>query len=293
MSLKWEVIRHIATLDETSEQSLELNVVQWNKWNPKYDLRLWKDGKPTKGVTLTEDNLRDLFNAIGEELNLFEEEENYEDLEDEDFEDDDEENDDDGENDDVEDEEYIPYRNFFIHGNGECAIYGHDDQEPVTAVIQISCRNGAVEDMEVDASYCPDCNAYYISEQDYRCLTLLGRPICFCMTEEEYDKYKGRREYSDLNPESIFHILGYNTNAQDNLSDAQRQDILSFVIESGLSTKKRAVSHLDWCIRMRASDTRQRLAIEKYRRDIAFLNGYEPGKIQRFRPGILIIHGEP
>ncbi len=66
---KYEIIERIAILSEKKGWTKELNKVSWNERPAKFDLRDWhhEDGKTGKGITLTDEearNLREVLNAI-------------------------------------------------------------------------------------------------------------------------------------------------------------------------------------------------------------------------------------
>ena len=62
-----EVIRKIAVLnDSDAGYTKELNLVSWNGREPKYDLRTWSpEGIALKGLTLTEEEAKELYKALG------------------------------------------------------------------------------------------------------------------------------------------------------------------------------------------------------------------------------------
>ena len=63
-----EVIKKIALISgsETGYRK-ELNIVSWNGRGPKYDLRGWSlEGKALRGVTLTEDEAKELQKALND-----------------------------------------------------------------------------------------------------------------------------------------------------------------------------------------------------------------------------------
>lgn len=67
----YEVLEEIATISSNAKGwELKLRYMAWNGKDPKYDLRSWletEDGeKCSKGVTLTGEELEELYNAIGE-----------------------------------------------------------------------------------------------------------------------------------------------------------------------------------------------------------------------------------
>ena len=61
--LKFEVIEKLGVLSESDKGwKKELNLVKWNDFAPKYDLRDWAPGheKMGKGITLNSDELKQL-----------------------------------------------------------------------------------------------------------------------------------------------------------------------------------------------------------------------------------------
>ena len=59
------ITERIAVLSATdSGYTLELNRVSYNGYPAKLDLRKWKDGKPLKGVTLSDEEARSLSAAL-------------------------------------------------------------------------------------------------------------------------------------------------------------------------------------------------------------------------------------
>ena len=63
-----EVIKKIALISgsETGYRK-ELNIMSWNEREPKYDLRNWSpEGIPLRGVTLTEDEAKELQKVLND-----------------------------------------------------------------------------------------------------------------------------------------------------------------------------------------------------------------------------------
>ena len=63
-----EVIKKIAVLNNSDAgYTKELNLVSWNGREPKYDLRTWSpEGIALKGLTLTEEEAKELYKALGD-----------------------------------------------------------------------------------------------------------------------------------------------------------------------------------------------------------------------------------
>ena len=63
-----EVVKRIAVLsDPEAGYKKELNLVSWNGAEPKMDLRTWSpEGIALKGLTLTEDEAKELCKALND-----------------------------------------------------------------------------------------------------------------------------------------------------------------------------------------------------------------------------------
>ena len=70
--LKYEIRRHLAVLNrnEKTGWTKEANVVAWNDGAEKLDIRDWNPdhSKMSRGVTLSEDEARILYRALGDVL---------------------------------------------------------------------------------------------------------------------------------------------------------------------------------------------------------------------------------
>ena len=65
--LKYEIIKNIGVLSESEKGwKKELNLVKWNEYAPKYDIRDWAPGheKMGKGISLTEEEAIILLDAL-------------------------------------------------------------------------------------------------------------------------------------------------------------------------------------------------------------------------------------
>jgi hypothetical protein len=65
--LNYEVIKNIGIISESPKGwTKELNLISWNKREPKYDIRDWSPDhdKMGKGITLTEEELSKLGDMI-------------------------------------------------------------------------------------------------------------------------------------------------------------------------------------------------------------------------------------
>ena len=69
--IKFEITREIAVLSESTKGwKKEFNLVSWNGADSKYDIRDWSPDheKMGKGITLTEEEARVLYESLGNAL---------------------------------------------------------------------------------------------------------------------------------------------------------------------------------------------------------------------------------
>ena len=60
MAFDYKIIKHIATLSESQNESKQVNVISYNNAKPKIDIRTWYNGEMRKGITLDEEEWRKL-----------------------------------------------------------------------------------------------------------------------------------------------------------------------------------------------------------------------------------------
>lgn len=121
-------------------------------------------------------------------------------------------------------------------------------------LINIRCRikiltpNGKIEDNIVAGAYCETCDKYFLLEKEFQQLKLKGILVCK-VVEEDYWLFDGTKNgFANLNKESLLHILGYNVNAQADLSKLQRWRLLEVIVDEGIMTITEIQSHLQWLI---------------------------------------------
>ncbi len=66
VNIKFNILKRVGTISKNSHNLLLLCLISWNNAAPKYDLRKWGDdgNKPYKGVTLTKDELLNLYTIL-------------------------------------------------------------------------------------------------------------------------------------------------------------------------------------------------------------------------------------
>lgn len=70
-------------------------------------------------------------------------------------------------------------------------------------------------------------------------------------------------------------MYGYTVNQQDNLSEAERRTIISFVIENRIQTAQDIAHLLEWLISQREGNPRMAVAVSRWRSDLTFVKRYK------------------
>jgi len=156
-----------------------------------------------------------------------------------------------------------------------CRRNGHKYKE-ITACVTLIRRNNKIQDVFLPGWYCESCKCYYILENDYEKLDRMGVIVAKVYTEKEWrDSRREGKLFSELNPESILHKLGYNVTASQGLSDSIRQETLATAIDFKLMSKREVIDFLSWLINTRSSNYSMQNAIGKWERDREFVSNYK------------------
>lgn len=276
-----KIIKRIATIKKWKNVSIELNLIDWGDGKPKYDLRKWENETPLKGVSMDRDSLEALYRAVSKELDHESEQSsdnNDIDIEELPFNDNIEYETDlpfDIHTSDNEEQEYqavLDYHNVVVHDNiDECIHSGHDYVK-VSATVPVYTNSG-VQELTIPAFHCKTCKAYYISSLSYNSLISHGSILCRVVNKKEYNLFIKNKDFRDLYTQSILNIIGYTVNSKDDLSDACRQTILTRAINAGVFSKKKAINHLSFLIKLNADKDNFMDAVAKWKRDRDFLLG--------------------
>lgn len=170
------------------------------------------------------------------------------------------------------------YFNDFIalHSKNACLMHKHNLEE-IRALVFVYTKYGKVKPMLVPAAYCHTCGHFILEKWVYEELCEKGIVLCQVI-KETYCYNKNRNDYfSQLSPESILHECGYNVSATEDLSSAQRQKLLELIIDSGICTKNKVVSHISWLIDKRKGMKNQQNAVSKWEEDRRHIAKYKMG----------------
>lgn len=159
-----------------------------------------------------------------------------------------------------------------------CSAEKHDIVD-IMCRVKISRPNGVVDTVLVPGAYCDTCKRFYILEVEYEKLKYQGVPLCRIV---EYDFWTdgNQSDFYGLNKESLLHMMGYNVNAQENLTTKQRWKILETIADAKILSVTEIRSHLEWLIRRSYNNINFENARAKWECDSKHMAQYEADKRQ-------------
>lgn len=113
---------------------------------------------------------------------------------------------------------------------------------------------------------------YFINENTlYELIKKYGIPFLRTVPFNESDSVFS----SHFNDISKLNRLGYNVSSKFDISDSERQAILSKIMDSGQMKKSEIASHLELLIRLHSNDPRFSNACDKWKQDLLFVLDYK------------------
>lgn len=144
--------------------------------------------------------------------------------------------------------------------------------------VKVLKRNGKVEEQIVPSAYCETCDKYFMLENEFQRLRLKGILVCKVVEKDYWLSSSNQQGYMNLNKESLLHILGYNVNAQADLSKLQRWRLLEVIVDEGIMTVSEIQSHLQWLIKRSANNRNFEDARFKWEMDYNHISNYNSSK---------------
>ncbi len=167
----------------------------------------------------------------------------------------------------------ISIEDFLIRSTSLTCIHKNHTLQRIKALLCVQ-NNSQITQVSAEASYCEECDKYFISEVEFNRITRLGMICCKVITEAEFKKSSSNMDDSRWANESLLRSYGYNVNSKDNLSDRERQERLSFIIENEIVSVEKAIDFIEWLVGRNTTVTFEN-ARNKWRRDVEFLMNYK------------------
>jgi hypothetical protein len=124
------------------------------------------------------------------------------------------------------------------------------------------------KDVFVDVQFCRTCGKYYMSD-----VALQGYEMKFgrILIQRELEDFDWSSFNGKLNPESILHKFGYNTDQSSR--EIERQTILKHILDTGILEKYKIIDHLSFLISFNGEKCY--MAKPKWEADIQFVSDYQ------------------
>ena len=155
----------------------------------------------------------------------------------------------------------------------QCTFKTHKLYKLNAIVRVMDTSSKLITEIEVPSYYCSKCDRYYILESDYRDIQKNGYICC------RVDSYESLANpdygyFGKLNEKSILMNYGYNVDKRKELTEKERHEILSFMIDNNIIKKSKAIEYINWFITISKNHSNRQDAITKWKKDIAYLQEY-------------------
>ena len=160
----------------------------------------------------------------------------------------------------------------------KCVAHDHNLYD-IAGIVSIDIGK-KYQKVRFPAVYCQTCDKFFVLERVYQRLKKRGRLLCKVVTTDfwlpKYLKVENSNDDSIYgNPESHLHMLGYNVNAQLNLSKVQRRSILRQIIINGDLTRGEICNHLIYLINRNQNNSKFDVAITKWLDDLKYVENLD------------------
>ena len=157
-----------------------------------------------------------------------------------------------------------------------CSSKGHKTKD-VLAKFPALNENGDLKYIELAASYCFNCNRFTVLKDSFN--SIQDRIMCKVIDETSESKTDKPDEIEIEQRSSILFYYGYNVQTKKNISEKQRQIILSSVIEAQLMERRDIINHLTTLIDRGSKIPSWKIATQKWRQDREFVSNYKLGDL--------------
>ena len=168
----------------------------------------------------------------------------------------------------------IGVKDFVIKSNVFQCVHDSHNIENIVGIINILNTKGEIEQQKVSAGYCNECKVYFIMQSTYQQLIKKGILLCKIVDYKSFLAGDYRHGFN-LAKESILKQYGYNVSQRDGLSESDRQNNLSALIDTGIISKAEVISYLDFFIRQKSGLDNMILAVEKWKKARVFIENYK------------------
>lgn len=147
--------------------------------------------------------------------------------------------------------------------------------ENINGKIKLLMPSGIIQEVNVSAGYCPNCDIYFLLESTYQHLKSRGTILCRITDTKTYLAEQSYLSGGKIAKESILMQYGYSVSQTKMISEPMRHCILGLMIDEHILSKVEIINYLDFFINQRKNISQYKIAIQKWRSDREFVRAYK------------------
>ena len=140
---------------------------------------------------------------------------------------------------------------------------------------------GNIKSHKLKASYCFTCKRFTVLKNEFD----KNKDVVVCKVIDETNTYpiSLSNNYSEFEQrKSLLAQYGYNVQTKKNLSDIQRQRILTLLIETNIMTQRQLLDHISILIERGSKIESWKWATDKWVKDKAFIDEYKKNTLPQY-----------
>ena len=161
------------------------------------------------------------------------------------------------------------------------------NRQPVNPRVWFETRGRAVLEALVTDLNSRGHSSLTVQENGEVLVKRQGVIICKVVEEKFWRRDNNGISYSNLNKESVLHIMGYNVSEVIGLTSIQRHRILEMIVDEHILSRMEICNHLDWLIERNSYRDNFKYAIEKWTDDREYIANYNTKDMKIVDVGIV------
>ena len=145
--------------------------------------------------------------------------------------------------------------------------------KPYRGIVTLLTAENTEIEYSIYVGYCKECDTYTVFDKDYRKMNEMGKPLCKVYTYQEYLNVKTHTPFK-YKSQSVLAVKGYNVQADSNLSEEQRHNLLIECLDNHIIEIHDVLDFLHWLIKTREPLPKYSNAVGKWKKDMEFIEAY-------------------
>ena len=146
--------------------------------------------------------------------------------------------------------------------------------KPYRGIVTLLTKENTEIEYEIYVGYCRECDTYTVFDKDYRKMLEIGQPLCKVYTYQEFLEVKTHTPFR-YKSQSVLAAKGYNVQADSNLSEEQRHNLLVTCLDNHIVEVHDLLDFLHWLIKTREPLHKYANAVGKWKKDMELIEKYK------------------